>query len=105
MPYRVGGNGEQILVPADRAAELRLKMAVQGLPLGGGVGFEVFDKTAFGVSDFTQRLNYQRALQGELTRTILSFPRFGTRESTWRCRSRACSATTPPGPRQPSPCT
>jgi flagellar M-ring protein FliF len=70
VPYRVGGNGEQILVPADRAAELRLKMAVQGLPLGGGVGFEVFDKTAFGVSDFTQRLNYQRALQGELARTI-----------------------------------
>jgi flagellar M-ring protein FliF len=70
VPYRVGGNGEQILVPADKAAELRLKMAVQGLPLGGGVGFEVFDKTAFGVSDFTQRLNYQRALQGELARTI-----------------------------------
>jgi len=70
VPYRVGGNGEQILVPADRAAELRLKMAVQGLPLGGGVGFEVFDKTAFGMSDFTQRLNYQRALQGELARTI-----------------------------------
>jgi flagellar M-ring protein FliF len=70
VPYRVGGTGEQILVPADRAAELRLRMAVQGLPLGGGVGFEVFDKTAFGVSDFTQRLNYQRALQGELARTI-----------------------------------
>jgi flagellar M-ring protein FliF len=70
VPYRVAGNGEQILVPADRAAELRLRMAVQGLPLGGGVGFEVFDKTAFGVSDFTQRLNYQRALQGELARTI-----------------------------------
>lgn len=70
VPYRVGGNGEQILVPADRAAELRLRMAVQGLPLGGGVGFEVFDKAAFGVSDFTQRLNYQRALQGELARTI-----------------------------------
>jgi flagellar M-ring protein FliF len=69
-PYRVGGNGDQILVPADKAAEIRLRMAVQGLPLGGGVGFEVFDKSPFGVSDFTQRLNYQRALQGELARTI-----------------------------------
>jgi len=69
-PYRVGGAGEQILVPADRVAELRLRMAVQGLPLGGGVGFEVFDKSSFGVSDFNQRVNYQRALQGELARTI-----------------------------------
>lgn len=70
VPYRIGGTGEQILVPADRVNELRLKMAVQGLPLGGGVGFEVFDKPNLGVSDFTQRLNYQRALQGELARTI-----------------------------------
>lgn len=69
-PYRVGGHGEQILVPADRASELRLRLAVQGLPLGGGVGFEVFDKPVLGVSDFAQRLNYQRALQGELARTI-----------------------------------
>jgi flagellar M-ring protein FliF len=69
-PYRIAGNGDQILVPADRVAELRLRLAVQGLPLGGGVGFEVFDKPALGVSDFTQRLNYQRALQGELARTI-----------------------------------
>jgi flagellar M-ring protein FliF len=69
-PYRVGGNGEQILVPADLVAELRLRLASQGLPLGGGVGFEVFDKTSFGLSDFAQRLNYQRALQGELARTI-----------------------------------
>ena len=52
VPYRLGGGGEQILVPADRANEMRLKMAVQGLPLGGGVGFEVFDKPALGVSDF-----------------------------------------------------
>ena len=69
-PYRVGGSGDQILVPADKVAEARLRMAVQGLPLGGGVGFEVFDKTSFGLSDFNQRVNYQRALQGELARTI-----------------------------------
>jgi flagellar M-ring protein FliF len=69
-PYRIAGTGDQILVPADKQSELRLRMASQGLPLGGGVGFEVFDKPAFGVSDFAQRLNYQRALQGELARTI-----------------------------------
>jgi flagellar M-ring protein FliF len=69
-PYRIGGTGEQILVPADKVNEMRLRMAVQGLPLGGGVGFEVFDKTSFGLSDFNQRINYQRALQGELARTI-----------------------------------
>jgi flagellar M-ring protein FliF len=70
IPYRIGGAGEQILVPADKVNEVRLRMAVQGLPLGGGVGFEVFDKATFGISDFSQRVNYQRALQGELARTI-----------------------------------
>lgn len=70
VPHRIGGNGEQILVPADRADEVRLRIASQGLPLGGGLGFEVFDRSTFGVSDFAQRLNYQRALQGELARTI-----------------------------------
>jgi flagellar M-ring protein FliF len=69
-PYRIGGAGEQILVPADKVNETRLRMAMQGLPLGGGVGFEVFDKSSFGLSDFNQRVNLQRALQGELARTI-----------------------------------
>jgi flagellar M-ring protein FliF len=69
-PYRIGGAGDQILVPADKVNEIRLRTAVQGLPLGGGVGFEVFDKATFGISDFSQRVNYQRALQGELARTI-----------------------------------
>ena len=69
-PYRVGGAGEQIMVPADKVDEIRLRVASQGLPLGSGVGFEVFDKGSFGLSDFSQRINYQRALQGELARTI-----------------------------------
>ena len=68
-PYRIGA-GEQILVPADKVSETRLRLAMQGLPAGGGVGFEVFDRPSLGVSDFAQRLNYQRALQGELARTI-----------------------------------
>ncbi len=69
-PYKVGGAGEQILVPADKVNEIRLRTAVSGLPLGAGIGFEVFDKGTFGLSDFNQRINYQRALQGELARTI-----------------------------------
>ena len=69
-PYRVGGAGEQIMVPSDQVNEIRLRVASQGLPLGSGVGFEVFDKGSFGLSDFNQRINYQRALQGELARTI-----------------------------------
>src|SRR5919106_97221 len=69
-PYKIGGAGDQILVPADKVSEARLKLAMQGLPVGGGVGFEVFDRPSLGVSDFAQRLNYQRALQGELARTI-----------------------------------
>lgn len=70
VPYRVGPGGSEILVPADQVHELRLRLAMQGLPLGGGVGFELFDRSSLGASDFVQRLNYQRALQGELARTI-----------------------------------
>lgn len=73
-PFRIGATGEQILVPAARAGEVRLRLAAQGLPLGGGVGFEVFDRSGLGVSDFAQRLNFQRALQGELARTIAQLP-------------------------------
>lgn len=70
VPYRVEGGG--ILVPAEKVYELRLQLAGQGLPQGGGIGFEIFDKTQFGTSDFVQKLNYRRALQGELARTIRS---------------------------------
>lgn len=68
IPYRTSGGG--IMVPADKVYELRLQLATQGLPQGGGVGFEVFDKTNFAMTDFVQKLNYRRALQGELARTI-----------------------------------
>src|SRR3972149_5343815 len=47
-----------------------MELAGEGLPQGGGIGFEIFDKTAFGVTDFVQKVNYKRALQGELARTI-----------------------------------
>lgn len=68
VPYRTEGGG--IMVPADKVYELRLQLAGQGLPQGGGVGFELFDKTNFTMTDFVQKLNYRRALQGELSRTI-----------------------------------
>lgn len=68
IPYNVEGN--IIYVPSNRVYELRLELAAQGIPQGGGVGFEIFDKTQIGVTEFVQRLNYIRAIQGELTRTI-----------------------------------
>jgi flagellar M-ring protein FliF len=68
VPYKVEGGG--IFVPSEKVYELRLQLAAQGLPQGGGIGFEIFDKTNFGTSDFVQKLNYRRALQGELSRTI-----------------------------------
>ncbi len=70
IPYRVEAGG--ILVPSDKVYEVRLQLAAQGLPQGGGVGFELFDKTDFGTTDFVQKLNYRRAMQGELSRTIMS---------------------------------
>lgn len=68
VPYRVEGNA--IYVPTARVYELRLELAAQGMPQGGGVGFEIFDKNQIGVTEFVQRLNYVRAIQGELARTI-----------------------------------
>lgn len=68
IPYTTSGGG--IMVPADKVYEVRLQLASQGLPQGAGVGFELFDKTSFTMTDFVQKLNYRRALQGELSRTI-----------------------------------
>ena len=70
IPYKVSRSGDAVLVPEEHISELRIDLAVSGLPRGGGVGFEIFDNKNFGVTDFVQQLNYQRALQGELTRTI-----------------------------------
>src|SRR5438034_4336832 len=70
VPFRLEDGGRAILVPAERLYELRLALASRGLPGGGSVGFELFDRQTLGQTDFLQRLNYQRALQGELGRTI-----------------------------------
>jgi len=72
--YQLEGGGTTILVPKSSVYDLRLSLVGQGLPRGGGVGFEVFDRQTMGTTDFVQKLNYQRALQGELSRTISRFP-------------------------------
>ncbi|UCD36073.1 MAG: flagellar M-ring protein FliF [Nitrospiraceae bacterium] len=71
IPYQLGASGT-VLVSADKVYDLRLQLASQGLPQGGGVGFEIFDNTSFTTSEFVQKLNYRRALEGELARTIKS---------------------------------
>lgn len=70
VEYRLGDNGTTILVRSAKAAEVRLSLAGAGLPKSGRIGFELFDKTNFGVSDFTEQVNYRRALEGELERSI-----------------------------------
>lgn len=70
VPYKLENNGRSIYVPASMVYETRLNLAGAGLPRQHGVGFEVFDKQNFGVTKFTQKINLQRALQGELGRTI-----------------------------------
>src|SRR5438105_404872 len=70
ISYSVEGNGATVMVPSDKVHELRMQLASQSLPQGGGVGFEIFDRTTVGMTDFVQKLNYRRALQGELARTI-----------------------------------
>jgi flagellar M-ring protein FliF len=73
VPYKVEANGSIILVPEEKVYELRLSMAGDGIPSGGNVGFEIFDHTDFKTTKFVQELNYRRALQGELSRTINQF--------------------------------
>jgi flagellar M-ring protein FliF len=70
--YRLSDNGATLLVPSAKLAELRLQLAVLGLPKSGRMGFEIFDKTNFGVTDFAEHVNYRRALEGELERSIIS---------------------------------
>lgn len=70
VPYELADGGATVKVPTSNVHEVRLQLASEGLPQGGGVGFELFDKTSFGLTDFAQKLNYQRALEGELARTI-----------------------------------
>ena len=69
-PNELGGSGTSVAIPANKVAEVRIKLAQAGLPKGGSVGLEIFDKTNFGAADFVQQVNYQRGLEGELARSI-----------------------------------
>jgi flagellar M-ring protein FliF len=72
IEYRLEDDGNTILVPTDKASEARLLLAREGLPKSGRIGFELFDKTNFATTDFAEQVNYRRALEGELERTIAS---------------------------------
>ncbi|MFQ3623703.1 MAG: flagellar basal-body MS-ring/collar protein FliF [Acetobacteraceae bacterium] len=73
IPYRLGGNGTQVLVPTDQVPRTRLALAAEGLPAGGSVGYEIFDRAdGLTASSFQQEMNRLRALEGELSRTIRS---------------------------------
>jgi len=70
VPYKLGGGGSTVSVPANQVAEVRIKLAQAGLPKGGSIGLEIFDKTNFGATDFVQQVNFRRGLEGELARSI-----------------------------------
>lgn len=70
VPYQFSNNGRAILVPADKLYRTRMQLASRGLPKSGEAGFELLDKTRFGASQFTEQITYQRALEGEIARTI-----------------------------------
>ena len=72
VEYRLSESGGVVLVPSAKLAELRLGMAAAGLPKTGRIGFELFDKTNLGATEFTEHVNYRRALEGELERSVMS---------------------------------
>lgn len=71
VPYRIGADGTTILVDSQRVRDARLSLLAQGVPSGGGVGFEIFDNQDVGMTESLEQIDYQRALQGELARTIM----------------------------------
>jgi len=70
--YRVRDADSTILVPSERLAELRLQMATAGIPKSGRIGYELFDRTNLGITDFTEQINYHRAVEGELERSVMA---------------------------------
>ncbi len=70
-PYRLSEDGRTVLVPSGQVAELRLSLAAAGVPRNGRIGFELFDKTNFGATEFAEQVNFRRALEGELERSVV----------------------------------
>ncbi|MBI4477482.1 MAG: flagellar M-ring protein FliF [Acidobacteria bacterium] len=77
VPYHLDDGGRAIRVPASRVDELRLDFSSNGLPSSGRIGFEIFDRTAFGATEFLEQVNYRRALEGEIARTIATIAEVG----------------------------
>jgi len=71
IAYQLSDGGRTIEVPSDQVYQARISLASQGLPRGGSVGYSIFDQNNLGMTDFLQNLNFRRALEGELTRTIM----------------------------------
>ena len=72
IPYKLSGNGTAIQVPEEKVAGLRLELAAGGLPRGGGVGFEIFDRSQIGATEFEQQVSLRRALEGEIARSVMT---------------------------------
>jgi flagellar M-ring protein FliF len=72
VEYRLSENGGTVSVPSSKVAELRLQLASAGLPKTGRIGYELFDRTNFGATDFTEQVNFHRALEGELERSVMA---------------------------------
>jgi flagellar M-ring protein FliF len=72
IEYRLSDDGRGVSIPADKISETRIKLATSGLPSSGRIGFEIFDQTNFGLTNFQEQVNYQRALEGELARSIMT---------------------------------
>ena len=96
ITYETRGDGQTIMAPRSDLARIRMDLAGKGMPSGGGVGYEIFDKgDAFSSTSFVQNINHLRALEGELSRTIRSIGRVrGAPASTSSFRSAACSSAT-----------
>ena len=71
VPYKIDDNGRTIKVPKDKVQEVRLVLAGKGIPNSGIIGYEIFDKNTMGMSEFMQKLNFKRALEGEIAKTIM----------------------------------
>ena len=72
IPYQLTAGGSTIMIPGNQVHRVRLSMAEQGIPAGGNVGFSLMDNQAFGISQFAEQVNFQRALEGELASSMES---------------------------------
>src|SRR4051794_7399636 len=101
ISYKIEDSGRSIRVPEERVDELRLSLTAQGLPSSGRVGFEIFDRLAFGATEFQEHVNYRRALEGEIARTISTISEVGSarvhiamaKESLFESREQAAKAS------------